>query len=47
MIDYIEMIYNLGMVNIRVGTMCETIQAFEKSQSVVLNIPEMLYKIAK
>ena len=35
------------MVNIRTEAVYEAIQAFEKLQSVVPNIPEVLYKIAK
>ena len=45
--DCIEAIYNLGMVNIRMDSIYEAIQAFEKLHSVCPNIPEVLYKIAK
>ena len=45
--DCIEAIYNLGMVNIRMDCLYEAIQAFEKLNSIVPNIPEVLYKIAK
>ena len=45
--DCIEAIYNLGIVNFRMEAIYEAIQAFEKLNSVVTNIPEVLHKIAK
>ena len=45
--DCIQAIYNLGMVNFWMEAIYEAIQEFEKLNSVVTNIPEVLHKIVK
>lgn len=44
--DCIEAIYNLGLVNIKMGVLNEALQAFEKLHSIVPSNPEVLYQIA-
>ncbi|RLN65394.1 hypothetical protein BBJ29_008166 [Phytophthora kernoviae] len=44
--DCIEAIYNLGLVNIKMGVLNEALQAFEKLHSIVPSNAEVLYQIA-
>lgn len=44
--DCIEAIYNLGLVNIKMGVLNEALQAFEKLHSIVPSNVEVLYQIA-
>ncbi|KAF4042494.1 Tetratricopeptide repeat [Phytophthora infestans] len=44
--DCIEAIYNLGLVNIKMGVLNEALQAFEKLHSIVPTNAEVLYQIA-
>ncbi|KAL7692215.1 putative 43kDa postsynaptic protein [Plasmopara halstedii] len=44
--DCVEAIYNLGLVNIKMGVINEGLQAFEKLHSIVPSNPEVLYQIA-
>lgn len=44
--DCIEAIYNLGLVNIKMGVLHEALQAFEKLHSIVPTNIEVLYQIA-
>lgn len=44
--DCIEAIYNLGLVNIKMGVLGEALQAFEKLHSIVPSNSEVLYQIA-
>ncbi|KAJ0396128.1 hypothetical protein ATCC90586_012141 [Pythium insidiosum] len=44
--DCIEAIYNLGLVNIKIGVLNEALQAFEKLHSIVPSNTEVLYQIA-
>lgn len=44
--DCIEAIYNLGLVNIKMGVLGEALQAFEKLHSIVPSNAEVLYQIA-
>ncbi|KAE9353761.1 Intraflagellar transport protein 88 [Phytophthora rubi] len=44
--DCIEAIYNLGLVNIKMGVLNEALQAFEKLHSIVPTNTEVLYQIA-
>lgn len=44
--DCIEAIYNLGLVNIKMGILNEALQAFEKLHSIVPSNIEVLYQIA-
>ncbi|KAL3662972.1 hypothetical protein V7S43_011916 [Phytophthora oleae] len=44
--DCIEAIYNLGLVNIKMGVLNEALQAFEKLHSIVPSNTEVLYQIA-
>ncbi len=39
--DCVEAIYNLGLVNIKIGVMGESLQAFEKLHSIIPNNPEV------
>jgi intraflagellar transport protein 88 len=43
--DCIEAIYNLGLVNIKMGIFNEALQAFEKLHSIVPNNTEVLYQM--
>lgn len=44
--DCIEAIYNLGLVNIKMGVLNEALQAFEKLHSIVPTNTEVLFQIA-
>lgn len=44
--DCSEAIYNLGLVNKRMGALNEALQAFEKLHSIIPNSPEVIYQIA-
>ncbi|RHY33933.1 hypothetical protein DYB32_001280 [Aphanomyces invadans] len=44
--DCIEAIFNLGLVNIKIGVLNEALQAFEKLHSIVPTNTEVLYQIA-
>lgn len=44
--DCIEAIYNLGLVNKQMGTLKESLQAFEKLHSIVPKSPTVIYNIA-
>merc|ERR1719163_2432906 len=44
--DCVESIYNLGLVNKRMGVLGEAQQAFEKLHSIIPNNPEVIYQIA-
>ncbi len=44
--DCIEAIYNLGLVNIKMGVLNEALQAFEKLHSIIPSNVEVLYQIA-
>merc|ERR1719238_830441 len=44
--DCVESIYNLGLVNKRLGALGEAQQAFEKLHSILPNNPEVIYQIA-
>merc|ERR1719163_300133 len=44
--DCVESIYNLGLVNKKLGVLMEAQQAFEKLHSIVPNNPEVIYQIA-
>ncbi|OQR98053.1 Intraflagellar Transport Protein 88 [Achlya hypogyna] len=44
--DCIEAIFNLGLVNIKIGVLNEALQAFEKLHSIVPSNTEVLYQIA-
>jgi len=44
--DCVESIYNLGLVNKKLGVLMESQQAFEKLHSIVPNNPEVIYQIA-
>lgn len=44
--DCIEAIYNLGLVNIKMGVLNEALQAFEKLHSILPSNTEVLYQIA-
>ncbi|KAF1327900.1 Intraflagellar transport protein 88, partial [Globisporangium splendens] len=44
--DCIEAVYNLGLVNIKMGILNEALQAFEKLHSIVPSNTEVLYQIA-
>jgi intraflagellar transport protein 88 len=44
--DCIEAIYNLGLVNIKIGVLNEALQAFEKLHSILPSNTEVLYQIA-
>ena len=41
-----EAIYNLGLVNKRMGNHSESLQAFEKLHTLIPSSPEVLYQIA-
>ncbi|KAH9111406.1 hypothetical protein LEN26_013485 [Aphanomyces euteiches] len=43
--DCIEAIFNLGLVNIKIGVLNEALQAFEKLHSIVPSNTEVLYQI--
>lgn len=44
--DCVEAIYNLGLVNIKMGITSEALQAFEKLHSIIPNNPEVIFQIA-
>jgi len=44
--DCVEAIYNLGLVNVRIGQHDEARQAFEKLHSIIPNDPCVIYQIA-
>ncbi|KDO26432.1 hypothetical protein SPRG_08235 [Saprolegnia parasitica CBS 223.65] len=44
--DCIEAIFNLGLVNIKIGVLNEALQAFEKLHSIVSTNTEVIYQIA-
>jgi len=44
--DCVESIYNLGLVNKKLGVLQEAQQAFEKLHSIIPNNPEVIYQIA-
>jgi intraflagellar transport protein 88 len=44
--DCVESIYNLGLVNKKLGVLTESQQAFEKLHSIIPNNPEVIYQIA-
>lgn len=44
--DCVEAIYNLGLVNRKLGVLTEALQAFEKLHSLVPSSPEVLYQMA-
>ena len=44
--DCVEAIYNLGLVNLRMGSDQEAQQAFEKLHTIVPHNPEVIYQIA-
>lgn len=45
--DCVEAIYNLGMINERLGKVFDAIQAYDKLNTVLPNIPEVLYKLGR
>ena len=45
--DCVEAIYNLGLVNKKIGVLNESLQAFEKLHTIVPDSPEVIYQIAK
>lgn len=44
--DCVEAIYNLGLVNRRIGALGEALQAYEKLQTIVSSAPEVMLQIA-
>ena len=44
--DCVEAIYNLGLVNKKIGVLNESLQAFEKLHTIVPDSPEVIYQIA-
>lgn len=44
--DCVEAIYNLGLVNLKMGSFAEAQQAFEKLHTVIPQNPEVIYQIA-
>jgi intraflagellar transport protein 88 len=44
--DCVEAIYNLGLVNKKMGILHESLQAFEKLHTIVPDSPEVIYQIA-
>ena len=44
--DCVEAIYNLGLVNKKIGVLHEALQAFEKLHTIVPDSPEVIYQIA-
>ena len=44
--DCTESIFNLGLVNKRLGYLSDALQAFDKLHSIVPNLPEVIYQIA-
>lgn len=44
--DCVEAIFNLGLVNIRMGSLQEAHQAFEKLHTIIPHNPEVIYHIA-
>lgn len=42
----VEAIYNLGLVNVRIGRSGEALQAFEKLHTIIPNDPRVLYQVA-
>ena len=45
--DCVEAIYNLGVVNVRLGLFHEAQQAFEKLHTIIPNNPEVIFQIAQ
>lgn len=44
--DCVEAIYNLGLVNVKMGNYQEAQQAFEKLHTIIPHNPEVIYQIA-
>ena len=44
--DCVEAIFNLGLVNMRMGSLHEAHQAFEKLHTIIPHNPEVIYHIA-
>jgi len=44
--DCVEAIYNLGLVNLRMGAYQEALQAFDKLHTIIPHNPEVIYQIA-